>query len=59
LVATPKKKKNDPKTNRGSSRRRAPLARVRQDGDSTGDPRTRLGNLFVYDMLVFCFFLYE
>jgi hypothetical protein len=33
-------------------------ARVRQDGDSAGDPRTRLDNLFVYAMLVFVF-LYE
>jgi len=48
-------KTKDPEINRGSSRF---ATRVRQDGDSTGDPRTRLGNLFVYAMLVFVF-LYE
>jgi hypothetical protein len=29
---------------------------VRQDGDSAGDPRTRLGNLFIYAM--YCWFLF-
>jgi hypothetical protein len=33
-------------------------ARVRQDGDSAGDPRTRLDNLFVYAMYCwFCSFI--
>jgi hypothetical protein len=41
----------------GSPRRRA-LGRVRQDGDSTGDPRTRLG-IFVCVMPCVVVFLYE
>ena len=39
----------------GSPRRQA-LARVRQDGDSTGDRWTRLDSLFVYAM--YCWFLF-
>jgi len=51
-----KTKDPEPETNRGSPRRRASLTRVRQDGDSAGDPRTKLGNLFVYAM--YCWFLF-
>jgi len=36
--------------------RRAPLARVRQDGDSTGDPRTKLGNFFLLCYVLMFFF---
>ena len=39
---------NKTKTPKPIEDRRAPLTRVREDGDSTGDPRTRLGILFVF-----------
>jgi len=56
-VATPlfTIKQKTPKSIEGSPRRRAPLARVRQDGDSTGDPWTKLGNCF-FIMLCVVFF---
>jgi len=50
-------KTKDPEINRGSPRHRAPLARVRQDGDSTRDPRTKLGNCFFYYAMC-CLFSY-
>jgi hypothetical protein len=49
-------KTKDPEINRGSPRRRAPLARVRQDGDSAGDPWTKLGNCFFIMLCVVVFF---
>jgi hypothetical protein len=49
-------KTKDPEINRGFASTPRSAARVRQDGDSTGDPRTKLGNLFVYAM--YCWFLF-
>ena len=49
-------KTKDPEINRGFAAPPRSAARVLQDGDSTGDPRTKLGNLFVYAM--YCWFLF-
>jgi hypothetical protein len=51
-----KNENKNPKINRGSPRS---AARVQQDGDSTGDPRTKLGNCFFYYAMCVFFFYYE